>query len=216
MPPRSFRTDHPLVVPSSLESVADRIKPLRAAPGAPTLHVATATHALGLAAPTEGVAAASASWSTSTLALRSDAPVVRNTRRGDATLAISFLTALGAGPFVQEPIDDRIARSAFVAIGSWHITWDRFHNVAFALQQPPVPVLPVTTLSLVTVAALFEEGGYRSSPNYLATIKSAHIEAGHERCQLLHHTAAWCTRSVLRGIGPSRQSCAFDFGKIIT
>ena len=45
-------------------------------------------------------------------------------------------------------------------------------------------------------------------------MRSKHIENGHEWCQLLQHTSAWVTRSVLRGIGPERQSCSFDVRRL--
>ena len=44
-------------------------------------------------------------------------------------------------------------------------------------------------------------------------MRTKHIEAGHE-CQLLQHTSSWVTRSVMRGIGPDRQSCSFDVRRL--
>ena len=67
---------------------------------------------------------------------------------------------------------------------------------------------------LQAVGALFKSGGYRSFANYLSAAKAMHIEAGHEWTQLLAHTATWVTRSVLCGIGPSRQSCSFLFVRL--
>ena len=70
---------------------------------------------------------------------------------------------------------------------------------------------PVTIRSLVLTGALFKKGGYRSNSNYLSAIKAAHIEAGYDWTQLLAHTDGWVARSVVRGIGPARQSCSFAF-----
>ena len=86
---------------------------------------------------------------------------------------------------------------------------EKSHTLAFKDCVPAVPVFPVTPRTLVHVAALFKSGGYRGFPNYLPATKTAHIEAGFEWDQLLGHTGAWVMRSVLRGIGPARQSCSF-------
>ena len=64
------------------------------------------------------------------------------------------------------------------------------------------------------VASLSKSGGYRAFPNYLSAIKSAHVEAGYEWDQLLSHSGTWVSRSVLRGIGPARQSCSFQFTEL--
>jgi hypothetical protein len=75
-------------------------------------------------------------------------------------------------------------------------------------------MIPITPRSLVHVAALFKAGGYRGFPNYLSAVKALHIEAGHTWDQLLTHTGGWVSRSVLRGIGPARQSCSFKFAEL--
>ena len=93
-------------------------------------------------------------------------------------------------------------------------TWEFFHEQAFAHEMPMIPLLPITVRILVMVGSLFKAAGYRSYPNYVSAVRSAHIEAGHDWHQLLQHTSAWVTRSVLRGIGPARQSCAFSFDKL--
>jgi len=64
------------------------------------------------------------------------------------------------------------------------------------------------------VGSLFKAAGYRSYPNYVSAMRCEHIEAGYIWDQLLKHTSSWVTRSVLRGIGPARQSCAFQFEKL--
>ncbi len=75
-------------------------------------------------------------------------------------------------------------------------------------------MLPVTPRGLVHIAALFKSGGYRAFPNYLSAAKASHVEAGFEWDQLLAHTGSWVSRSVLRGIGPARQSCSFRFPEL--
>ena len=99
-------------------------------------------------------------------------------------------------------------------MASWLNTWSRFHHLAFKDCLPAVPLYPVTPCTLVSIAALFKAGGYRGFANYLSAAKSAHIEAGFVWDQLLAHTGSWVTRSVLRGIGPARQSCCFDYPRL--
>lgn len=43
---------------------------------------------------------------------------------------------------------------------------------------------------------------------------AAHIQADFPWCELLQHTKHRVTHSVLRGVGPARQSCSFDFKKL--
>ncbi len=89
-----------------------------------------------------------------------------------------------------------------------------FYLFAFAASEHSVPLLPITPHTLVHVASLFKVGGYRGFPNYMSAVKALHIESGHVWDQLLTHTGAWVTRSVLRGIGPARQSCSFRFAEL--
>ena len=115
---------------------------------------------------------------------------------------------------VASLITDRVAPSGIGSSASLLKTWTSFHTLAFADAGVLVPLLPITAVILQYVGALFKSGGYRSFANYLSAAKAMHIEAGYEWTQLLAHTATWVTRSVLRGIGPSRQSCSFHFVKL--
>lgn len=145
---------------------------------------------------------------------RSYAPLIRNVRRGSATDALSSLHELGERALVEERIQDRTAKSGVAPSASLLVTWRRFHQEAFADAVPAVDLLPVTVQSMVVVGAIFKRGGYRSFANHMSAIKAGHIEAGRQWEQLLSHTSGWVTRSVLRGIGPARQSCGFTFAKL--
>ncbi len=115
---------------------------------------------------------------------------------------------------VRAHANDRHARSSTAAISSCLNTWKRFNTIAFKNFTPAVPFYPVAPCTLVHIAALFESGGYRAFPNYLSAAKTAHIEGGFEWSQQLAHTGSWVTRSVLRGIGPARQSCSFQYSQL--
>ena len=154
---------------------------------------------------------------TNTLATRttrSDVPVVRNLRRGTITEALAALKDLGVDALVESLVHDRYAITSTASQASLLRTWERFHREAFKTSSTMPPMLPITPAALVVIVALFKGGGYRSYPNYSSAAKGAHIQAGHVWTQLLHHTAAWVSRSVLRGIGPPRQSCSFVFERL--
>ena len=145
---------------------------------------------------------------------RKDEPLVRHLRRGTTTDALAALEEKGATALVDVLLKDRYAKGTAEANASLVRTWHHFHEEAFGHAHPPVPVLPLTTRTLVMIGSLFKAGGYRSYPNYVSIMKTKHIEDGHEWGQLIQHTSAWVTRSVMRGIGPDRQSCSFDVPKL--
>jgi hypothetical protein len=213
MPPRraSFLKGVPLTLASTAESIEARAKRLRPSSTedgrTPNVDARAGTQS-GVASSSAGVQAPA------TEGPRRDVPVVRNVRRGSFNDAAASLALNGADYILEELLVDRHARSSVAAKASWINTWRRFHVLAFAESRPPVPMLPVTPQTLVVVASLFKSGGYRGFPNYLSAVKALHIEAGHSWDQLLTHTGGWATRSVLRGIGPARQSCSFWFDEL--
>ena len=94
-----------------------------------------------------------------TIPNRSDAPVVRNLRRGSVAAAVAGLDLHGADALVQDLVRDRTARTS-VAPGNTHIKrWIEFHGLAFPTPPTP-PVWPLTVDSLVRVGSLFKGGGY--------------------------------------------------------
>ena len=68
----------------------------------------------------------------------------------------------------------------------------------------------MTVWSLVCVASLFKKGDDRSFNQYVSSLKGFHVEAGRAWTQEIEYARAWCKRSVLRGIGPARQSHELD------
>lgn len=145
---------------------------------------------------------------------RSDVQLVRNLKRGSASEATASFRQLGAGALIDELVHDRMAQSGVASASSLLSTLQYFHKLPFEDSETEVPVYPLTLGSLLVIASLFKKGGYRPFPNYLSAAKGAHIEAGREWTQLLAHIATWVDRSVLRGIGPARQSCSFDLRKL--
>ena len=140
---------------------------------------------------------------------------MRYLRRGTCTEALAALEVEGVSVVVDALLQDRYTRSAAASNASLLKTWERFHFQAFRHEHPQVPLLPLTVRCLVMIGALFKAGGYRSYPNYVSIIRGLHVEAGYDWGLLLQHTSAWVTRSVLRGIGPARQSCCFDLARLL-
>ena len=214
MPPRS--SSHLKFVPLQLHSVTEsmeaKLKRLRPSPPEErsTAPAAAASVPDGTPAQCKSATINKKPCTTN----RSDAPVIRNVRRGSASEAISSFRLEGEPALVDELIRDRTANSSQAPAASMVSTWHRFHHEALDTPAAATPVLPVTIRSLVVAGALFKRGGYRSFDNYVSAIKSQHIEAGYGWTQLHAHTARWVSRSVTRGIGPARQSCSFDFRKL--
>ena len=111
---------------------------------------------------------------------RSDAPVVRNLRRGAAADAALAVTTLGMSALITALVNDRVARSGIRPSASLVKSWVSFHTLAFAGSVVLVPPLPITAGILQAVGALYKSGGYRSFANYLSAAKAMHIEAGHD------------------------------------
>ena len=154
-----------------------------------------------------------ASSSVAAVPTRRDAPVVRNLQRGSVPATVASLELYGADALMQDLVRDKDAKSC-IAPGNSHLKlWAHFHGIVYPTQPPPV--WPITVESLQRVASLFKGGGYRSYENYRDAAKRRHIELGHYWTQQLDHTNKWVTRSVLRGIGPARQSCPFHFKRLV-
>ena len=214
MPPRS--SNHlkfvPLQHPSVMESMEAKLKRLRPSP--PEVESSAPATAARVPDGTPAQSTSAFTVQTPQKSNRSDAPVIRNVRRGSAAEAISAFRSEGEPALVDELIRDRNASSSQAPAAALLSTWHRFHHAALDSASSTSSVLPVTIRSLVIVGALFKRGGYRSFDNYVSAIKGQHIEAGHGWTQLHAHTARWVSRSVTRGIGPARQSCSFDFRRL--
>ena len=123
--------------------------------------------------------------------------------------AIQAGLTVGMQSLVDDLQRDREAASGQGVRASHLATWTKFHNTALGLDAAAAggtPVFPLTPDNIVLVAALFKAGDYRSYANYLSDMKGYHLDHGHAWTENLIHVGRWTTRSVLRGIGPARQS----------
>ena len=112
--------------------------------------------------------------------------------------------------------DDKYAASARAARDSLARTWLEYHAKAHQLDPGVVGVhaFPMTVQSLKSIACLMKLDGYRSFGNYSSWAKGHHIELGHDWIQQLAHELTQAGRSLSRGLGPSRQSAAFDLERL--
>ena len=118
--------------------------------------------------------------------------MVRDVRRGSASIAFSALHEQGLDALVAEIGQDRVAKSAIPAQETRISAWRRFHQEAFRLHTPAISALPVTAPSIVAIGSIFKTGDYRSFPNYIVAAKSSHIK----RPSL---SGASCSSTPLRG-----------------
>jgi len=147
---------------------------------------------------------------------RADAPVLHTSRRGSRAKAAAAIRDSGPDLLVQQLVADRHAASAVTTAASLLRGWEHYHILAHRHLAEPPGTYPVTADSIIRVGSLFKKAGYRSFPNYLSAAKARHIEGPPpaEWTQLHDHTGKWVSRSVLRGIGPARQSCPFHFKRL--
>ena len=201
----------------TVDQLRQRAQARRSGPYAPPLPAATSSSSAASSSSTALTASAPAGPTPRTPSvalparepLRPDHATVRNLRRGGKQTAME----MGAGPvgvasIIHDLRHDRDAASAKGSKASLLSTWHEFHaaareSVGAILTALPIPLTPV---GIEHVAAYFKVGGYRSYPNYLSAIRLVHIEAGHPWTEQLDVVSRWTTRSVLRGIGPARQS----------
>ena len=159
--------------------------------------------------PSASGTSSSTSTRTPPIPLRSDMPIVKNARRGGVASALSTGRSVGMQSLIDDLQQDREAASGKGVRSSHLATWSTFHFQALGEDRADAdrtPVLPLTPDKVVAVAALFKAGDYRSYANYISSVKSFHLDAEYPWTEHLVHVSRWTTRSVLRGIGPARQS----------
>ena len=113
---------------------------------------------------------------------------------------------------LAELLQDTTAASARRSVQALWITWTTFHAAWFGQGTPTLPLTPTSVLS---VAASFKAGRYKSFATYLSKAKEQHISAGHAWTDELALAARKATTSVLRGVGTARQSTPFDLDKAL-
>ena len=136
---------------------------------------------------------------------RRDMTTVRNVRRADVDRAWQLAqTSQGREEMLKRFDEDVHTRAGHGVRSAQLATWTSIHE----LWLPGVPVVPLTWDSIRAVGAHMKEAGYRSWANYASRIKEAHISAGHCWTLQLDIAMKAAKRSVLRGLGPSKQAAS--------
>ncbi|CAE8680307.1 unnamed protein product [Polarella glacialis] len=144
---------------------------------------------------------------------RRDLPEAREVKRANPSKAEGALSSDSAKRRAVELLEqDVTAASALSSRCSLLKTWSQFH---FKFYGEFVPVFPITVDKLRDVAAIFKAGDYRSFPNYVSRIKEEHIRLNFDWTQQLDLFAMKYKKSVLRGMGPSRQSADLTLTRLI-
>ena len=142
---------------------------------------------------------------------RLDAPVFAPSRRADRSAALTAATSLEARCDALSELErDKRAASSAGSQVSLLATWIAFHTEWFATQGA-IPPFPLDVDKINAVSAMYKRGGYRSFPNSLSRAKREHIQGSPgvppaDWTEEIELVAKDCSRSVLRGIGPARQT----------
>mgnify|MGYP006999512574 CR=1 FL=1 len=84
--------------------------------------------------------------------------------------------------------------------------WCDFHHGWFRDSS----FLPLTSASILGVAACFRNSTYRKFGNYATVAKHKHLDDGNEWSLNLELRMGRATRAVARGLGPDRQAARYD------
>jgi len=144
---------------------------------------------------------------------RADFPTVLPCKRAnqDAVLAAGASDEGKSRMLAAFDKDILAASSRTTGCALWN-TWCTFHSVWF---NDDVPALPLDADKIRKTASCFKEGSYKAYRMYLSKAKELHIIAGHEWSPLLELVSKRAIRSVLRGLGSSRQSLPFNVDKAL-
>ena len=143
---------------------------------------------------------------------RWDAPVVAHSKRGSREAALSAAKDPKSKDAAMRAIlEDVSAKSVGGTLNSMLYTWELFHKQWFGND---VPVFPLTTEKIWAVASMFKQGKYKAYPNYCTVVKDHHMQRYGTWPKDLKRAINKTTRSVLRGLGPGRQSASLNLAAI--
>ena len=147
---------------------------------------------------------------------RWDVPVVSHSKRGNRQVALSAATNdTSKQEAMRELINDVSAKSVGGTLDSMLNTWILFHKSWFGDEDDNgIPPFPLTTDKIWAVAAMFKRGKYRAFPNYCSVAKDHHISIYGDWPKALKRAVTKTTKSVLRGLGPARQSASIKLTDI--
>ena len=160
-------------------------------------------------AVTDGRCSSGTQWPNAQLAGRADTPRIAYSTR--ARPLQTPLDEESKENLLLELASDVHARSSVASQQSMLSTWTRLHARWFGSKSSPFPTWP---LAVRAIASQMKLAGYRSFGNYLSRAKREHINAGGTWNQLLERVGADCVKSVMRGLGPARQSAPYPLEQV--
>ena len=121
----------------------------------------------------------------------------RAARRGSVAAALDVAMDETHMSTAREHLrDGMLAPGTLRTKNSLRKTW------ATLCQVRNLPVLPLTTASMVEISSILKLAAFRSGPAYLNEMRTAHIRGGFAWSDVLDQTMKDCKRSLTRGIGP--------------
>ena len=102
----------------------------------------------------------------------------------------------------------------FFAAGTWASKSTKRKRMEQIASQCGYPIAPVSTETLVEMAAILDDAKLQASDQYLAEAKWAHIEEGHRWDEILERKFAMCKRALKRDNGPEKRAPEVKLGDI--
>ena len=102
----------------------------------------------------------------------------------------------------------------FFAGGTWASKSSKRKKMEMIANQCGYPIAPVSTETLVEMAAILDDAKLQASDQYLAEAKWAHIEEGHRWDEILERKFAMCKRALKRDNGPEKRAQEVKLGDI--
>ena len=102
----------------------------------------------------------------------------------------------------------------FYAAGTWASKSSKRKKMEMIASQCGYPIAPVSTETLVEMAAILDDAKLQASDQYLAEAKWAHIEEGHRWDEALERKFAMCKRALKRDNGPEKRAQEVKLGDI--
>ena len=94
----------------------------------------------------------------------------------------------------------------FFAGSTWASKSSKRKKMEMIANQCGYPIAPVSTDTLVEMAAILDDAKLQASDQYLAEAKWAHIEEGHKWDETLERKFAMCKRALKRDNGPEKRA----------
>lgn len=94
----------------------------------------------------------------------------------------------------------------FFTESTWASKSSKRRKIEMVAQQCGYPLAPVTTNTIVEIAAVLDEARLKAADQYLAEAKWAHIEGGHVWSDLLERKFTMCKRALKRDNGPEKRA----------